>query len=171
MMYVYGLFEKATGHCIYIGKTKNSKKRMCKHFYENYKDRKDELEFRIMKEYEEKSGGDHWEALYIMWYDAKRQLDNKLGKKILQYEKLPRWYDVMQKEYDRSVFERKRKDLKYWMDLAGYDYMLERSKTSRSIWTIQHKISNINEVYIGECWNSRDMEGLKKKLRMKYEMK
>jgi hypothetical protein len=166
-MYVYGIFDKEG--CVYIGKSKTPEKRKVAHFHRAYKERKKELEFRVLREYDEYVID--WEHIYIVWYNMRRKLDNKL---LLRMEgELAEFYDIKVKEY---FFNRKwnenrlRSDFKFWMDIQGYEYSKELGRHSRkyNVWKLKDKISNITEVYSGESVRYEDMAKCKERLRKEY---
>jgi predicted GIY-YIG superfamily endonuclease len=166
-MYVYGIFDKEG--CIYIGKSNTPEKRKARHFHTKYKGRKKELEFRVLREYDESKVD--WEHIYIVWNNMKRKLDNKA---LLRMEgNIPEYFDIKVKEYffDRKWNEnRLRNDFKYWMDIEGYEYSkgLGRNYRRYNVWKLKDKISNITEVYSGEKVRYEDMARCKERLRKEY---
>jgi hypothetical protein len=172
-MYIYGIFEKESGNCLYIGKSVSPEKRKCDHYRKKFKERKNGVEFKILKECPENKDF-FWERLYILWYDNKLMENKAIRERMTGKPTIE--LDIEKEKYYLRDFGKKgdkRKYLKYWMDLAGYEIVNSKYKDYNgnrkySVWKKKGIIKNIDEVFIGEDWSHISIDEAKAKLRKRY---
>lgn len=179
-MYIYGIFDKTTGECLYIGKSLNPDKRKSDHMRKKFKDKKDDIELKILRECTEEKAIE-WERIYIKIYRCKYKLENyqhntsELCDYVDGDGKIRGRLGLIEKNYTRGKLGDKRNHLKYWSDLMGYEFIDKKyqdynGERKYSVWKIRNKIFNINEVFIGEQWTMLNLEEIKKRLRTKYNI-